>query len=114
MTFLAMPAKPSPVDEPRPWTVSVHREPEPALGYWVLIFGKPWRWFYYQLGALAAQQELNEFAAELRRKAVVDCAQQVVVEAADFAAAHSSLCHDCERTSLELGEQIRKKLMEDK
>ena len=53
---------------------------------------------------------LNE--QQIRRAALVQAAKIVVEETADFAAGHSSTCQDCERTCNELGEAIRKKLME--
>lgn len=49
---------------------------------------------------------------QVRRQVLAECAKIVVEETADFAAGHSSTCQDCERTCNELGEAIRKKLME--
>ena len=107
MTLLAMPTK-SPAATPQR-AIYVSAALDLGFGYFVMIHGRPKAWFYHELRAQAEADVLNELAASV----VLDCATKVVQVAADFAAAHQGLCHDCERTCLELGEEARKKLMEE-
>lgn len=55
---------------------------------------------------------LAEFEAAVERETRIKCATIAVHVSADWADSHDTTCHDCSRTSSELGEAIRKKIME--
>lgn len=56
---------------------------------------------------------LRQLQERIERDTRLKCATIVVKVAQDYAAGHSTTCHDCEATAMNLGEDARKKIMEE-
>ena len=93
MSLVAMPAGPSPNPASTLWGKREASVPavtvvpgEHGRGHFVFVFGERWAWFAKEPRAWAEVQNLQEFAQQVRYRSIVECAQRVVVTAADFSA----------------------------